>query len=58
MRLIGFSGNRWKGNWLAGWADIIDGVLSVLTFGLLVSSIAFNLVTYLAKRNYKKRGLK
>jgi len=40
--------------WLMSWADLVDGVVGVLSFGLIRWGLDMKLVCYQAKRNLKR----
>ncbi len=45
----------WKRRWLLGWAEIIDGICSVVSLGMLTPNLSFNLIHWITVRNYKRR---
>ena len=50
---INFVFEIWR--WLCGWAQILDGIILVLTLGIIHSDFSYCAATILVRRRSKKR---
>jgi len=42
--------------WLIGWADILEGLIRVITLGFWYVSLCYPLVVHRTRRKYQIRG--
>ena len=43
--------------YLVGWANLLDGIVEILSFGMLNGSFGFECVKWVARERYKVGGL-